>query len=874
MTDKPTEPSENSIHGHQFNVSGDINSERVGDTINTGGGDFVAGDKHVVIIRDESKSLPPPEPNRDIGMRLPSIRGFVGREQEVEYCISKLNAFQRVLITGMPGVGKSALAVKLVKSSRDRASEVFWHTFSHNQGLESLVWILAEFLAVRGQPDVWQTLNNSLRGGWQLPPRDTLLNTLARKASAMKLILCFDDVHNVEDEEMLSQFIKAFLASTRSNFACVIMTSRQMPAFKFARRSEVVTLQGLSRTDTNELLDTERKAGKLNVTLTQSDIEALHQRTEGNVQLLLLAIDAFRHTLDPSQLINQLEKTDDVQHILLDEVERRLTRDETELMGATATLLDYGGSRDALQTLLNRSAIQRTIDDLVDRHLLIANGSIYTQHAILRAFYYERYRGRQQRMWHARAAHFYETDDFERDALKAASHCFHAGKEREAAVLAIDHADEQINRGQAGVVQELLALFSSSNVSAQQWISILLARGNVYRITGMGEDAETSYREALKRVDTVLTGDHARFLKAQAHYGYGRLLVESTPDSAIQHFEAGRELLPGDMPFERGLLLTWSGIALLNLGKFEEADNILRQALEILPPHATGIRSIALSNLGNIQFYLSDLVQAQRFAANAVEIAEQTEDQFALTLAQLNLATCQFAGGDWLSAIHNWKKALKIADWLSDVNSITIATGNLGIAYLHTGDLQLADEHLQRASDMTRQHNLHLYGAILLTRLAETNIRLERYQDAAVALAEAESTYAQLGEANPEPNHARIAAEMYLAQGQEVEARAAIEKAMAIAQRTEDIFDIGVCSRTLGKVQLAQGECESARAALQHSLQILAEDDPYELACTKMELSRAQLTCGDKQVGMRLRDEARDMFTQLGAKYDLLILAD
>jgi hypothetical protein len=90
--------------------------------------------------------------------------------------------------------------------------------------------------------------------------------------------------------------------------------------------------------------------------------------------------------------IVEMDDADDIERYLLNEVDARLGDDDRQLMRAVAVLLDYGGSREAIEALLEGRSARRTLRALCDRYLLTANdgpdGRVYRQHAIVQAFYY------------------------------------------------------------------------------------------------------------------------------------------------------------------------------------------------------------------------------------------------------------------------------------------------------------------------------------------------------------------------------------------------------------------------------------------------------------------------------------------------------
>ncbi|MFN8467931.1 MAG: hypothetical protein U0X20_20390 [Caldilineaceae bacterium] len=100
----------------------------------------VMGDVHVtqaapIEIQPPPAPTPPPVP-----------AGFAGRERELELYSEKVRTTGQIVITGMPGVGKTALAAKVALNVAS-ASKIFWHTFRPGEAVDLLLWELAGFAA-------------------------------------------------------------------------------------------------------------------------------------------------------------------------------------------------------------------------------------------------------------------------------------------------------------------------------------------------------------------------------------------------------------------------------------------------------------------------------------------------------------------------------------------------------------------------------------------------------------------------------------------------------------------------------------------------------------------------------------------------------
>ncbi len=326
------------------NPSGDIvgrDKHVYGDEVQ---GDKVAGDKilgdKIVIYQERSTQPsvviettvpPPPEPTRP-----PDVNNFVGRTEELAYFAQRLEEPKLAVIAGMAGVGKTALAATLTRWAAE-PDQVFWHTFQEGEGIETVIRRLAGFLAWHGFGDLWQLLEITRITGGKPPSTTEQFDYLLQLMRRGHYLLCFDDFHEVEHDPQFTQLIdKLRNALALSDFS-IIVTSRRVPEFVHAR--SVKALDGLTKGDAEGLIRT------VNVPLLAAQVDILYENTAGNAQFLTLAIEALNQGKDPSDLIDRLAATDDVERYLLQEVDDVLSGEERTVMGAVAVLLGYGGAR-------------------------------------------------------------------------------------------------------------------------------------------------------------------------------------------------------------------------------------------------------------------------------------------------------------------------------------------------------------------------------------------------------------------------------------------------------------------------------------------------------------------------------------------------
>ena len=74
-------------------------------------------------------------------------------------------------------------------------------------------------------------------------------------------------------------------------------------------------------------------------------MEELYHRTEGNAELLTLAIEAMQHAADPARLLENLVEAGNVERFLLSRSRQELSDDNRQVMNGVAALARLSGAR-------------------------------------------------------------------------------------------------------------------------------------------------------------------------------------------------------------------------------------------------------------------------------------------------------------------------------------------------------------------------------------------------------------------------------------------------------------------------------------------------------------------------------------------------
>jgi tetratricopeptide (TPR) repeat protein len=813
----------------------------------------------------------------------PEISDFVGRSTEIERYLAQLAQRHLVVISGMRGVGKTALAARLFHEH----ARAFWHSFHETESVTGLQWKLAGFLAYHGQADLWQMLQRAQQTGGQPPPPAVLFEYLAHMLPGHDFVLYLDDVQYISDDPLLEEFFVSLKPAITAGKLSLVIISQSVPEFIDVTEDR---LGGLSLADTRQLLARNQldiadsvaapHSAASTAWLTDDILMSLHARTEGNALLLTLAVDGLKRAADPARFLDNLFADANIERFLIKEIDDKLSEDERAVMTAIAVLLGYGATREVIEIVLNGANVRRTLSELSLRNLLTVTasetGREYTINTVIREFYYDWLSKRQRQEMHRRAGAYYETE--EPDLLRAALHFQRAGEIERAAHLATNDIWTVINRGEARPLLELLDRFRREQLSSDLWIKVNLARGDLHTLGRNSKTAHHAYETALAILDDLYPIDSPHFysthaespepltLRARAYRGLGALLEYEAPREALSWLQRGLKLVAEVSTYEEAILRIRVGSVQLGMGGFAEAQSETEQGLKLLPARPDHWRAVALMNLGIIHSKRGEPQQATDLYQQALHIYQQIDDYWGLIPVQLDLGFELMQAGHWPQAAEKFQAALELADRLGAANWQVTLELAFGIIQTRMGSDDLAEAHLRRCINLARERNLVEYLIAGLSSLSDWHIRREEWAAAERAIDEAEPLAMQMEARDQLPELYRGRALIHLAHGQLAEAKSMAEKVINLCRELELKVDEGMSWRILAQILVAQPLPDQTWQAFEQSL-TLVRGDVYEVARTQLEWSRA-LRASDLDRARELLQAARSTFERLGAERD------
>jgi tetratricopeptide (TPR) repeat protein len=470
---------------------------------------------------------------------------FVGHADMLDKFSTELAADRFVVLAGAPGIGKTELATRLVERAAPGLDGVFWYRFSPEPDADDLAAQLANFLAWHRRDEPWRRRHTT--GGGVRVAHQQLLQALPI-LSGGGFLLYLEDMHHLPNDGPIGEFIARLVAQRAELDVRLVFATRKKLDIRLVKTGTLIP--GLPESAVRQYLALQ------GLSIADEQIRQLHAWTEGNPQVLVLAVAVLREGADPQWLLARfLERGEGVFRFLLEQVHQNLSQEQVAVMKALAVQLGYPALRRAIDATVGAGNHAATLLGLLQGGLLVFvegnEGREFSLTQLMRAFYYDEIMDDAERVaLHSRAAQYFRSLGGS-SAWLAAVHSERAHEYADTAVLVAENFDQVLLRSSWRELDALLGRLQAQPLEAILRVRLRLARA---RTAGALQGWEAAVRELLPAValaeGNAYYGAFVRYQLAQAYLKL-RLLPE-----ARSVLVAGIELLPeqGLGPAARRLL--------------------------------------------------------------------------------------------------------------------------------------------------------------------------------------------------------------------------------------------------------------------------------------------------------------------------------
>jgi class 3 adenylate cyclase/predicted ATPase len=402
--------------------------------------------------------------------------------------------------------------------------------------------------------------------------------------------------------------------------------------------------------------------------------------------------------------------------------------------------------------------------------------------------------------------------------------------------------------------------------------------GDVLTLMGNYDSALGHYDSARNLVEDALLPEDIPFYLANLHRKTAAVFErQSKYEVALDWLDRGLDYLDLQIPtIEATDIYILKAGVLQRQGLLEQAASWAQVGHDIATQLTTleGRRAAAHTSylLGAIYYRSGDLEQAIKHCHDSVRVYEEIDNIVGLARAFNNLGSTYRLKGDWKLAREALQKSLEINRKIGEIQEQGAVTNNLGNIYMNQGDWERATEHFLESHSIWVKLDALLPQAITLSNLAQVYINQGDSTSAETALTESQALFDQIETKGFIAELERRWAELHLLVGDLDEALESVNRSIELAEK-QDQPRLGSSLRVLGSILLELREFEKAEAALQKSLALLRDlGSDYEACKTTLSMVELAIACGSG-VDRGELNEAREIFSKLGAEADLAKLA-
>jgi len=329
---------------------------------------------------------------------------------------------------------------------------------------------------------------------------------------------------------------------------------------------------------------------------------------------------------------------------------------------------------------------------------------------------------------------------------------------------------------------------------------------------------------------------------------YNYLEVRGMYDSAEIYLGFARQIAAA-MDDAKGLvtsLLNLGRIA-IKRGNLAGAEMHWLEALEISRRIADQEKmSNVLMNLGGLYCRLSRSEKARETLQEGLRLAREINHQERISTLLNNLGSIPFSKNDIASAEGYWLESLEVARKCGKPITISHPLTNLGLLEYMRGNLAKAEIYLLEALDLARSVKHLEKISILLMHMGVLDYLRERFESAELNWREALDAVRRIGTPEVEYEVLNNLGMLEYDRGNLAKAEIYFQEALDIARRMGEPYAVGCLLGNVGEIATKRGNFRMAETCLLEALKLLRESGKaYGIANTLANLGQIMSRNGD-----------------------------
>ncbi len=312
-------------------------------------------------------------------------------------------------------------------------------------------------------------------------------------------------------------------------------------------------------------------------------------------------------------------------------------------------------------------------------------------------------------------------------------------------------------------------------------------------------------------------------------------------------------------------LLTELGTLLQQQGNFLQAETTYQEGLA-LAQNIVDNESICtlLNNLGSLNMKRGEFVQSERYLQDGLALARKIEDRGRVGSLLRMLGALEVYRGNYIQAQIYLQEGLTVARQLGDSEQICALLINLGLVAAQQGKNTQAKIYYQEVLELARQIGHREKISHALINLGDVFVEEGNYVQAEIYFQEGLELARQIG------HRERISSLLVnlgmttRKQGHYDVARLYLEEGLDLANQIKKPDSICIILYELGNISLLEGKTDSADEAFKKMLEIAPAGDQELLAFTYYGLARVCALQGDRENAILYGSKSITLFETMG----------
>jgi tetratricopeptide (TPR) repeat protein len=273
------------------------------------------------------------------------------------------------------------------------------------------------------------------------------------------------------------------------------------------------------------------------------------------------------------------------------------------------------------------------------------------------------------------------------------------------------------------------------------------------------------------------------------------------------------------------------GLVKLRLGKYPEAQGDLKEALEMARQLGDGsIEANCLQGLGNILYYMAEYKLAEDHLGRALALFQKLGDQGGEVRALNSLGLVNYEQGLYPEATADLEQALRINRLTGNRENEGLTLSNLGLVLADQGNYSQAVGFHQQALKISREYgNVRLEGAIL-DNLSYALTQLGQLSEAKGCYERALQIFRQIGNQQGMASVLSFLAALLQTLGDAPAALEDCQQSLELANDLKERYTQGVALTVMGHALTDLERPLEAAEAYRQAVQLWQENNQFHLA--------------------------------------------